>query len=71
MLKYSHLQPSEMDKLAFYEIEQLLDDLKELNQEEEEERKKQEKHENPGMNLSSMSRQFQTPKMPTMPNFKL
>jgi len=40
LLKYSHLQPSEMDRLPFYELEELIDSLKMLAEQEEEERKK-------------------------------
>ena len=76
LLKYSHLQPSEMDKLPFFELEELLDSLKALNEKEEEERKKQDKNEKSGMpnfNLNSMARQMKPTgsSMPSMPNFKL
>lgn len=64
-----------MDKMPFYELEELLDSLKMLNEKEEEERKKQEKNEKSGMpnfNLNSMSRQMKGPStsMPSMPNLK-
>jgi hypothetical protein len=77
LLKYSHLQPSEMDRMPFFELEELLDSLKMLNEKEEEERKKSEKGSaaaTPSFNTSSMSRQMtsgQMPSMPSMPNFKL
>lgn len=74
LLKYSHLQPSEIDKLPFYELEELLDSLKVLAEKEEEERKKNEKSERAGMpNFNSMTRQMsQTANrgLPQMPNFK-
>ncbi len=64
-----------MDKLPFYEIEELLDSLKMLNEKEEEERKKQEGNSaGSNMNLNSMSRQLSKQSSiptPTLPNFKL
>ena len=75
MLKYSHLQPSEMDRMGFYELEELLDSLKMLNEQEEEERKKKEgadKSGVPNLNMNSMARQMSsssnipTPKMPNI-----
>lgn len=73
LLKYSHLQPSEMDRLPFFELEQLLDSLKDLADKEEEERKKKEKSEKgPNFNLNSISKQMSSgSNMPRMPNFKL
>jgi hypothetical protein len=77
LLKYSHLQPSEMDKLPFFELEELLDSLKMLNEKEEEERKKQEKADKggvPSFNLNSMSRQLSNMSnvtAPRMPNIKM
>lgn len=74
MLKYTHCQPSELEKMPFYEIEILLECLKELADREEEERKKKEKKEgaqtSPSLNMNSYMRQMQN-SMPSMPNFKL
>ena len=73
LLKYSHLQPSEMDRMPFFELEELLDSLKDLADKEEEERKKKEGKSSGDFNMNSMSRQMKSnmPSMPTMPNFKL
>ena len=77
MLKYTNLQPSEMRMMAFFELEELIDSVKMLNEKEEEEQKKKEGKEKGSMsnlNLSSLSRQMQNQsgmKMPTFPNFKL
>jgi hypothetical protein len=61
--------------MPFYEIEILLDNLKELNEREEEERKKSEKKESQAMpSLSNYQRQMQQATnfhMPSMPSFKL
>lgn len=73
MLKYTHCQPSELEKMPFYEIEILLDCLKDLADKEEEERKKNEKKESGAvlnLNASSMMKQAQN-SMPKMPNFKI
>jgi len=79
LLKYSHLQPSEMDRMPFFELEELLDSLKMLNEKEEEERKKNEKQQGaatstPNFNTSAMQKQMsqgKMPSMPSMPNFNL
>jgi len=66
-----------MDRLPFYELEELLDSLKMLNEKEEEERKKKESGEkSPSFNMSSLSRQMSSMntsgiKTPSLPNFKL
>ena len=61
--------------MPFYEIEILIDSLKELAEKEEEERKKQEKSSNskvPNLNLNSQMRDMQRGMtMPSLPNFKL
>lgn len=71
------MQPSEIELLPFWEVEQLVDDLHELAKEEEAERKKQEgaeKHSTSSMpNVSSYQRQMASAMnthMPTMPSFK-
>lgn len=70
-----------MDRMPFFELEELLDSLKMLNEKEEEERKKQEKSDKNGMpsisnytrQVQSMSNLAQSNNMPTpkMPNFKI
>ncbi len=62
-----------MDKLPFYEVEELLDSLKALNDQEEEERKKSEKSSSAGrasIDQNSMMRKMQA-NTPKLPNFKL
>ena len=58
--------------MPYYELEQLLDDLKELAEEEEEERKKKEGA-TPSMSLNSMARQMKPPNLsiPKLPNFNM
>jgi hypothetical protein len=75
MLKYTHCQPSELEQMPFYEIETILDCLKDLADREEEERKKKEKKEGSAnavlsLNMNSAMRQMQN-SMPQLPNFKL
>jgi hypothetical protein len=78
MLKYTHCQPSEIERMPFYEIEILMDSLKELAEKEEEQRKKQEKEQSgkaPDLNINSYTRQMNqsmsSQQMPKLPNFKL
>ena len=64
-----------MDKMSFYELEELLDSLKMLNEKEEEERKKKDGAEKagvPNLNMNSMARQMNNTSIPTpkMPNIK-
>ena len=54
-----HIQPSEIDKMAYYEYEWILEDIKAENKRQEEEHKKpEEEHKN----------MMQTPRMPKMPS---
>jgi hypothetical protein len=77
LLKYSHLQPSEMDRLPFFELEELLDSLKDLAEKEEEERKKKEGKERgsmPNFNVNSMMSRMNSGSglpTPSMPNLKM
>jgi hypothetical protein len=78
MLKYTRLQPSELKDMAFFELEELMDSIKILNEKEEEERKKREGKDKgnsmSNLNLGSMTRQLQNQsgmKMPSLPNFNL
>lgn len=62
--------------MDFYEIEYLLENLKELAEEEEKERNKKEKNETAALpNISSYQRQIQSSAnslpIPSMPNFSL
>ena len=56
-----------MDRLPFFELEELLDSLKELAEREEEERRKQDKGSSAGFDMNAMTRQMKS-SMPTMPN---
>ena len=64
-----------MDKLPYYELEELLDSLKELANKEEEERKKKEGSQTaPSMNVNSLTKQMSNQTgihVPNLPNFKL
>lgn len=78
LLKYSHLQPSEMDRMPFFELEELVDSLKELaDREKEEENKRNSSQEGASFNMSSMNSQVNrmmsntSSSMPSLPNFKL
>ena len=68
LAKHYHIQPSEIDKMAFWEYETFLDAV---NQDIKEENKRNEKEQgNYGnMNPGSLMRQAQRsmPKMPSMP----
>lgn len=57
-----------MDRLPFFELEELLDSLKMLAEKEEEERKKKEgaANGNNSFNMNSMARQMRS-SMPSMP----
>ena len=57
-----NIQPSEIDRMVYYEYEQLLDDIKELREKEEEERKKQEKQQNSS---------YKQPKAPSFPKVSI
>lgn len=59
-----NIQPSEIDRMVYYEYEQLLDDIKEMRDKEEEERKKQEKQQN-------SSSPYKMPKAPSLPKVSI
>ena len=66
-----HIQPSEIDRMAFFEYEMLRDDIVKHNKEEEKRQKEQEEQNNYSKpNVNSMMRQAQQsmPKMPSMPS---
>lgn len=79
--KEYHIQPSEIDRMQFWEYEWYTDEIKEITKEQEKQQKQQEKEQNAmmgSMNPSSMMRNVQSsmpniaaPKMPTvnMPKF--
>lgn len=79
--KEYHIQPSEIDRMQFWEYEWYTDEIKEITKEQEKQQKQQEKEQNAmmgSMNPSSMMRSVQSsmpnisaPKMPTvnMPKF--
>ena len=76
LLKYTHLQPSEMDRLPFWRVEELVETLHQLAEEEEEARKKGEKgdkaNSTPNLNMSNYQRQISSAmnSKPQLPNFK-
>lgn len=79
--KEYHIQPSEIDKMQFWEYEWYTDEIKEISKEQEKQQKEQDKQYadmRSSMNTSSMMRNAQqsmpnisAPKMPTinMPKF--
>lgn len=58
--KEYHIQPSEVDRMIFFEYEYMLDDIKGIQDQEKEEREKQERGEGA----------YKTPKMPDMNSMK-
>lgn len=75
--KEYHIQPSEIDRMQFWEYEWYTDEIKEISKEQEKQQKQQEKEQNAMMgsmkNPSSMMRNVQSsmpniaaPKMPTV-----
>ena len=73
--KEYHIQPSEIDRMIFFEYEQLLEEINVLQKQEEEARAAQQKEYGvpKGMNMSNfMPKQssFQMPKI-TMPSFQM
>ena len=78
LLKILRLQPSELDKMEFYRVEYLMENLKEWNEKEKNHREKEESDK--GFDASSMTSQansmFKNAQtgmpnitMPSMPNF--
>lgn len=66
-----HVQPSEIDKLQFYEYEMYLDEINRDIKEQEKRKKEQEKEQKASMpNMGNIMRTAQSsmPKMPTMPS---
>lgn len=67
-----------MDKMAFYELEELIDSLKMLAEKEEEDRKKKDGKSNNGFSMNQMQRQMKgmvpsnlgagMPSVPSFPN---
>lgn len=74
--KEYHIQPSEIDKMQFWQYEWFTDEIKEISKEEEKRQKEQEKQQQSmqsSLNPSSMMRNVQSsmpniaaPKMPTV-----
>ena len=65
--KEYHIQPSEIDRMQFWEYEWYTDEIKEITKEQEKQQKQQEKEQNAmmgSMNPSSMMRNVQS----SMPN---
>lgn len=77
-MKQLRLQPSEIDRMEFYRLEYLIDNLKEYNDEEEKRHKEEErkqKAESPDLgkftkNFNSMKNDYSLPKV-NFPNYKL
>ena len=70
-----HIQPSEIEKLPYYEYEYMLEDINQIQKEQEEEQKKQQEQTdnmyvnmNPSRMMSDISSQM---KMPSMSNFNM
>lgn len=68
-----HIQPSEIDRMAFYEYEQILEEINIIQKNEEKRQKEQEKqysstNYNPSSMMNSMRNSM--PKM-TMPNMSM
>ena len=65
--KEYHIQPSEIDRLVFFEYEYMLDDIKDHQKERQSQQEAEEKQQ------SQMMRQMKNPasayKAPAMPNF--
>ena len=74
--KEYHIQPSEIDRMQYWEYEWYTDEIKEITKEQEKQQKQQEKEQaalqssmNPSSMMSNFSRSmsnFQQPKMPSM-----
>lgn len=76
--KEYHIQPSEIDRMQFWQYEWYTDEIKEITKEQEKQQKAQEKEQKAmqsSMNPNSMMRNMQSsmPKMPSMsmPNFSM
>lgn len=65
-----HIQPSEIDRLPYYEYEWYVENIQEIQKKEEEERKRQEKAQNKAMpNMNSFKApNYSLPKM-AIPKF--
>lgn len=67
-----HLQPSEIDRMPYFEYEYLLDDVKEIQDKEKKEQEEQDKkygNMDPGRYMRSMQQNIKPPSMPSMPKF--
>ena len=64
-----HMQPSEIDNMAYYDFEDLLYDLSELLKEKNEAEKKSYESQKDSSKMPNY-KQPKAPKMPTMPRFK-
>jgi len=68
-----HIQPSEIDRMAFYEYEYMLEDVKQVQKEQEKENERQQKEHDSmrhSMNPNTMMRNM-SQSMPNMSNMKL
>lgn len=64
-----HIQPSEIDRMIFFEYEYLLEDINEIQKQQEEENKKYDDMMNNTKlpNYNSLAKSYASPKMPPMP----
>lgn len=71
--KEYHIQPSEIDKMQFWEYEWYTDEIKEINKEQEKKQKEQEKEQQSlksSFNPNSMMKNIST-SMPSMPKINM
>lgn len=73
-----HIQPSEIDRMAFFEYEYMLEDVKQIQKEQEKEQEKRDKEQesmkhsmNPNTMMRNMSQSLPNVKMPSIPQMKI
>ena len=74
--KEYHIQPSEIDRMAFYEYEQILEEINIIQKDEEKRQKEQEKayntnNFNPNGMMNSMKNSMPPMRAPSMPNISM
>lgn len=71
--KEYHIQPSEIDRMMYFDYETMLEEIKQIQTNQEKENEKQQEQYDKmqsGMNPTSMMRNMQMPKM-QMPSFSM
>lgn len=71
--KEYHIQPSEIDRMMYFDYETMLEEIKQIQTNQEKENEKQQEQYDKmqsGMNPASMMRNMQMPKM-QMPSFSM